>query len=985
MPLLLAGAAIPTRAGPHAAAAAAPAAAGAGSVLLGSRMDHSFVVLGNGKQRAAPGARGGGSGAAAADGGPAAGVRGAMDGSFVMLPSAAASIYAGGAGGGGGGGGGGGSGSDGAPIRISLPLRIILGRRSGGSGAGDCVLQLLRLDVGASPIAGGGGGGGGRDGGGGGGGCPLSSIASAGRRRAPGGWPTRLLGSANAALVLLLAQAFQPLVADVAEPLLAMLGLTACLASHGPPGGLHHLRGQLTLAAWLPGWSHGWGVVHLGDFSLASTALAATRYLLRRFAPKFFHMLRCAGAAIPVTASYARTKVLAKRLSESKEGAELVELAFARLQKTAAGRRSGGSSRGSGGSQAVGLPTVSAQALMEQLWQSQHRFAAARLCHLLTDFHETPPLGRLLVLAERITIVMPLLVVGCGPNAQGRQNRLLSASLELPGKGAGGQQSMQCTEGRLAGRQQDLPGGEVPSISAGSMATEAAEERRQLAAAAWEHLPGNSLAAVCSAEVGLAGGSVWQRPLALALRASWLLLHFAPLLLAGPLLYALSRYTGERRLRSTIWQMLRYALERCGAAFIKWGQWSATREDIFPEDMCRCLGRLHDRAPTHSYRETCDAVFHHLGRPVEDIFEHFDSQPCASGSIAQVHRATLKAAEGSHLVDVAVKVRHPAVALQIWQDFQIIAALVDFAHRLPYLRWLNLRQSVEQFSHTMTAQADLRFEARNLLRFHANFQGLHQVAIPRLVPHLVSEGVIVESFERGAPLHKFLHSHSTLNTQACMAEQLFASKRSQGLLAFSSLVGQIAAVGVDTYLKMMLTDNFVHTDLHPGNILARMTDTAAACGAEAGRQGKLQLVLLDFGLAEELSPRVRHHFLSFISMIGLGNGRAAARHLLAFSWPQRQQCPSPKELADDMDNLFIRNCNLAVSQIDLNHILKQVLGLCRKHEVTINATYASLVIAVCVLVGFANALDPKLSIMDGAVPCLFLYNLTGRVIGQVYG
>eukprot|EP00850_Spirogloea_muscicola_P026870 SM011530S24188 [mRNA] locus=s11530:3:400:- [translate_table: standard] len=57
--------------GPHAAAAAA-AAAGAGNVLLGSRMDHSFVVLGNGKHRAAPGARGGGSGAAAADGWPTA-------------------------------------------------------------------------------------------------------------------------------------------------------------------------------------------------------------------------------------------------------------------------------------------------------------------------------------------------------------------------------------------------------------------------------------------------------------------------------------------------------------------------------------------------------------------------------------------------------------------------------------------------------------------------------------------------------------------------------------------------------------------------------------------------------------------------------------------------------------------------------------------------------------------------------------------------
>ena len=32
---------------------------------------------------------------------------------------------------------------------------------------------------------------------------------------------------------------------------------------------------------------------------------------------------------------------------------------------------------------------------------------------------------------------------------------------------------------------------------------------------------------------------------------------------------------------------------------------------------------------------------------------------------------------------------------------------------------------------------------------------------------------------------------------------------------------QIVALGVDTYLKMLLADNFVHTDLHPGNIMIR--------------------------------------------------------------------------------------------------------------------------------------------------------------------
>ncbi len=28
-------------------------------------------------------------------------------------------------------------------------------------------------------------------------------------------------------------------------------------------------------------------------------------------------------------------------------------------------------------------------------------------------------------------------------------------------------------------------------------------------------------------------------------------------------------------------------------------------------------------------------------------------------------------------------------------------------------------------------------------------------------------------------------------------------------------------LGVDAYLKMLLIDNFVHTDLHPGNIFVR--------------------------------------------------------------------------------------------------------------------------------------------------------------------
>jgi predicted unusual protein kinase regulating ubiquinone biosynthesis (AarF/ABC1/UbiB family) len=53
---------------------------------------------------------------------------------------------------------------------------------------------------------------------------------------------------------------------------------------------------------------------------------------------------------------------------------------------------------------------------------------------------------------------------------------------------------------------------------------------------------------------------------------------------------------------------------------------------------------------------------------------------------------------------VTLQVRHPLVALRIYQDFQIMSAVADVIQGLPALRWLNLRQSIDQFSHTMTSQ-----------------------------------------------------------------------------------------------------------------------------------------------------------------------------------------------------------------------------------------------------------------------------------------
>lgn len=128
----------------------------------------------------------------------------------------------------------------------------------------------------------------------------------------------------------------------------------------------------------------------------------------------------------------------------------------------------------------------------------------------------------------------------------------------------------------------------------------------------------------------------------MVLRAAFLVGLFLPAVVTGPLAHRLG---GEHRKR---WlRLVRRSLERAGPAFIKWGQWAATRPDLFPRDMCSELKNLHSKAPAHDYLTTRRTVERAFGCQLSDIFVHFDVEPIASGSIAQVHHQTTTGQEGS--------------------------------------------------------------------------------------------------------------------------------------------------------------------------------------------------------------------------------------------------------------------------------------------------------------------------------------------------
>jgi len=465
---------------------------------------------------------------------------------------------------------------------------------------------------------------------------------------------------------------------------------------------------------------------------------------------------------------------------------------------------------------------------------------------------------------------------------------------------------------------------------------------------------------------------------ALVLRAFYLILTWLPVLTyALPLLIA-SRAAPTAlgvRMRKRAWATLHSAIALCGAAFIKWAQWASTREDIFPRDLCEQLEKLHDDAPRHSYRRTLRILERELGCDPRLVFCQFPTKPMASGSVAQVYRARLRkeiAAVCARLasprvldlnedgtMDVAVKVRHPNVAKRIFLDFQILRAVAGFADTLPALKGLHLKNTLGQFSHTMTAQTDLRNEAVHLLKFTHNMKDEARVRSPRPVPGLVTEAVLVETFVKGEGLGDAIKRKSIHNSELC-------------------------SLGVYTYMLMLLRDNFIHQDLHPGNILYSVDDANAdsTTGTTTGSQAQIKLDLIDFGIADELPQIVRNRFIGFLCFLIRGEGDKAAD--VALTWDGNQTCRDRDALRADMARLVSEKGDVFSRRVNLDELLKEIMRLFRKHGVSIDGVYASLVVSLCVLVGFATSLDPQVNLFEVAAPSVMAFALTGDVMGRLF-
>ena len=114
-------------------------------------------------------------------------------------------------------------------------------------------------------------------------------------------------------------------------------------------------------------------------------------------------------------------------------------------------------------------------------------------------------------------------------------------------------------------------------------------------------------------------------------------------------------------------------LEKLGPTYIKLGQLLSTRADLLPPPYLEALSRLQDNVEPITFAEVERIVQTELGVRLSKAFARFESQPVASASLGQVHRAALR--DGR---EVVVKVQRPNIRERIVEDFDALEEAAGF-------------------------------------------------------------------------------------------------------------------------------------------------------------------------------------------------------------------------------------------------------------------------------------------------------------------
>lgn len=358
-----------------------------------------------------------------------------------------------------------------------------------------------------------------------------------------------------------------------------------------------------------------------------------------------------------------------------------------------------------------------------------------------------------------------------------------------------------------------------------------------------------------------------------------------------------------RRAKPAYARWLRREVEHSGCMYVKIGQWVSSRTDLFPQEVTDEFAALRTSSAPMPL-ECLERIVGDLQQP----FDHFDPCPVSSGSIAQVHTATLQGRK------VAVKVQRPGLLQNLQRDLGLIKAVMRPLQMSNVKMYDDLVSSLDDLLETVNKELDFLAEAEHMRRFRDFFSESDSVLIPEVIdatPHAI--------------IMQYLPSKPFSGDASRLMELFFVQFFQFGWL---------------------------HTDMHSGNMGLGPGDA---------------LVLYDFGsvlqISEDIRLCIKHLMVSYLNK----NTSIMVDYMLEFGMLIGNPPPDERQMLED----FVSNILEYVEITDMSRFtskMKEISSPRGAPTTVFKPEIFMIMRSFTLLEGLCKELDPNFIILDAVAP-----------------